>query len=132
MGRLKFGSGSVRVEMDDTLDRLYRRALDKVAPGVVARIDEATSAVFDAAVGAWPVRTGRSRAGLEHHLTVASDHTTVRGTITDAVEYSRYIKARKLGGKSAFVELLRLPMRERAKALAAVLATETRANLIGS
>jgi hypothetical protein len=124
MGRLRFGTGGVRVVMDDTLDQLYRRAIERVAPGVLRRIEDATADVYASARAAWPVKTGRSRDGLEHHVTVSPDQTSVRGSITNPVKYARYIKAKKLDGKSAFVELLRKPLRARAADLAEVLAME--------
>lgn len=131
MARLRFGSGSVRIEMDDTLDRIYRRALDRVAPKVVERIEDATEEVFDVAQIDWPVRTGRSRRGLQRFVAISSDHAHIRGTITNDVVYARFIRARNLGGKSPFVELLRKPMRAKAKELAVVLATDTANGLRG-
>lgn len=117
MGKLFFGSGSVRLEMDDALDRIYRNAIETVAPGMLARIETATKEIFDAALKAWPRKTGRSADGLRMEIVVAGDNSEVRGTITDPVTYAKYIKAKSLGGKSAFVEILRKPLQKRAKEL---------------
>jgi hypothetical protein len=124
MANLRYGTGGLRVTMSDELDQLYRRAIERVAPGVLRRIEDATADVFNAARAEWPVKTGRSRDALEHHVTVSPDQTSVRGSITNPVKYARYIRAKKLDGKSAFVELLRKPLRARAADLAEVLATE--------
>lgn len=110
MTKLRFGDGSVTVEMSDELDRIYRAALEKLAPGLVGRITSATKAVFDNAVAQWPVVSGRSKAGLQMSVQISSDQKVIRGRIWNDVEYARYVKPKGLDGKSAFVELLRKPM----------------------
>ncbi|MEQ1565386.1 MAG: hypothetical protein ABMA64_07090 [Myxococcota bacterium] len=131
MGKLKFGSGGIRIEMDDVLDRMYRNALERVAPGVVDQIERATNEVFTEAVAEWPVRTGTSRAGLEQHVTVTAEGDAVRGTITNAVAYSKFIRAKSLDGRSPLVELLRKPLRQRAGELSDDLAKMASAELKG-
>lgn len=121
MATLRYGSARASIEISDTMEQLYRRSLDELAPGLLGTIETSLDAAFDAAVSAWPVKTGRSKAGLTKQVRIEGDKTSILGTITDAVPYAKYIKARKLGGKSAFVELLRKPMKERASALAQVL-----------
>lgn len=131
MARLRFGSGGVRIEMDDTLDRIYRRVLDRVAPKVVDRIEDATAEVFDGAVIDSPVRTGQFRRGFRQFVTVSPDHTQIRGTIVNDVIYARYVRANNLGGKSPIVELVRKPMRAKARELAVVLAADATTQLKG-
>lgn len=129
MGKLSFGAGSVRIQMDDTLDRIYRRAIDKLAPGLLPAVETAIDDLHADAYAAWPVKTGRSKEALEHLTSVSPDNKVIRGTITDDVPYARFIKAKSLGGKSAFVELLRKPLRERAKELVKVLGRVTNERL---
>lgn len=129
--KLTFGSGGTRITMDDTLDRIYRRAIERVAPGLLTRVELAIAEVYDEARQQWPVRTGRSRDGLQRHVTIAPDGARIVGSITNDVDYSRFIKARKLGGRSAFVELLRKPLRRRADELSTVLARQAASSLRG-
>lgn len=123
--RLSFGTGSVRVVMDATLDDIYRRSIERVAPGILGVIESAIDDLHADAVAKWPVKTGRSKAALQALTVVSPDHASVRGTITNNVKYARYIMAKNLGGKNAFVELLRKPLRARAAELATVLGRVT-------
>lgn len=132
MAKLTYGSGGTRITMDDTLERIYRRAIEKVAPGILTRMEMVIAEVYDEARQQWPVRTGRSRDGLQRWVTVTPDGMRIVGSITNDVDYARYIKAKKLGGRSAFVELLRKPLRKRADDLSTVLARQAATSLRGA
>jgi hypothetical protein len=110
-----------------------RRALDDVAPGVLDRLEATVTRVVDDARSRWPVRTGRSRDGLEAHVTIAPGQTSIRGTVANAVDYAVYVRSgqRGLGGKSAVVELLRKPLRAAARELAVELADTVSTTLAG-
>lgn len=125
MRRLTFGQGSVRIEMDAKLEELARRAVSQVAPGVLERIDQAVDQVLEEAEARWPVKTGRSKAGLAAYTSIAPGGACVQGTVMNPVDYAVYVKSRKggLGGRSAVVELLRKPLRAQAAQLAGELGT---------
>lgn len=120
MSKLKFGTGSIRIEMDDTLDRMVRQAAEKVAPGVLTRIESSIERIEAEASAKWPVASGRSKEGLEAHTIISPDQNLIRGTITNNAPYAYFIKSGQngLGGKSAVVELIGKPIRAEAKHLA--------------
>jgi hypothetical protein len=120
MGKLSFGTGSVRVEMDDALERLARRALEDVAPGLLPAVEETVARLESEATDKWPVRTGRSRDGLGHYVAITPSGDQVRGSLINTVDYARFVKSSKkgLGGRSAMVELMRKPVQAAAKVLA--------------
>jgi len=124
MATLRYGTARATIEMSDAMEQLYRRAIDQLAPGLLSTVEDALDDVFESAESSWPVKTGRSKAGLRKQVRIEQGGGAIVGSITDAIPYAKYIKAKKLGGKSAFVELLRKPMQERAKALASVLSTQ--------
>lgn len=113
MGRFRVGTGSIQAEVDVDTEALLRDVVDRSAPGVREALERAASDVYESARARWPVRTGRSRDGLEWVIVVAPDLSSIRASVINDVEYARYIKARNLQGKSAFVELLQKPIRAR-------------------
>ena len=118
--KLKFGSGAIRLDMDDTLERMMRAAAERVAPGVLDRIDTAVTRIEAEATRRWPVKTGKSRDGLASHTIITPDGDHIRGTVMNDVFYARYVKSFKnsLNGKSAMVTLLMKPIQAEAKLLA--------------
>ena len=130
MAKLKFSQGSVSIEMDDTMERLVRRALDRAAPGVVQQITSETAEVHRLAVARWPVKTGRSKAGLEQEILVSTD--SVRGRIVNAVEYAPYVRPRWLyNTTTAWSALVQRPMRAAATRLVKALGPILRRSLEG-
>lgn len=119
--------------MDATLEELARRAVSRVAPGVLVRIDAAVDEVIADATARWPVATGRSKAGLVAYTSILPAGDRIQGTVMNPVEYAIYVKSSKngLGGRSAVVELLRKPIRARAAQLAGELGTTVRTALKG-
>lgn len=59
----------------------------------------------------WPVATGRSRAALR--LVFRRDASQASGKLVDTAPYVTDIRARKLGGRSPWTELVVLPWRGR-------------------
>ena len=115
--KLKFSDGPVAIEMDDTLERLVRRALHKAVPGVVDRITIETAEVYRVAKGLWPEKTGRSRAGLRQEVLVGIDN--VRGRIMNDVDYAYYVRPKVFyGSTTAWAEYVQRPMREAATRIA--------------
>ena len=117
MGRLKYSQGSITIEMDETMDRLVRRAIDQAAPGVLERVEADSRAVYTDAHKRWPVVTGRSRAGLTHEVIVSD--TEVRGRVSNPVDYAFYVRPKKLyGASTAWSAWVQQPMRKAANKLA--------------
>lgn len=126
--KLKFSDGPVAIEMDDTLERLARRALDKAAPGVVDRITIETAEVYRLGEARWPVKTGRSRRGLRHDILVGTDN--VRGRIINDVDYAYYVRPKFLyGSTTAWAAFIQRPMRQAANRLAIALPKLVRTSL---
>jgi hypothetical protein len=118
MGKLRFGSGSVSVEMDDTLDRMVRAAINKAQPGALREVERATEELYAQAVAQWPVKTGTSRAGLRREVLVSQGLDRIRGRVFNDVDYAKYIRPRALyGADTAFVAYLRRPAKEIAERL---------------
>jgi len=122
MTQLRLKDGNLTMLVDDGLERLVRDAIDKVAPGMLDLVESETRAVYDGAKGRWPVgphkreRNGRhSKDELYHEVVIDTTQGLIRGRVWNEAPWSRYIKPKGLRGKSAFVELLRKPLQERAK-----------------
>lgn len=119
MGKLRAKAGKVTVEYDDVLDRLYRAAAEKLAPGLLSTCEATLEAVRDKAAAEWPVKTGRSRAGLEvvSSIDVNSGRLTVQ--IRNDVTYAVYVPlASTFGASTAWQRLVRDPGRRALKELA--------------
>jgi len=117
MSRITYGTGSLSLVLDDQTAELVRRAVDEVAPGVLGKVEDAMRQVYGEAFAAWPVgperrdRNGvhsRDRLGYEVRVDVDG---TIRGRVFCTASWARYIKPKGLGGKSAFVWLLRRPFK---------------------
>lgn len=122
MARIVIGrSASVTASLDNGVERIYRRAIERVAPGLLDRLERELDDLEAGARDDWPVKTGFSRGRLRSLVLVSPDHTKLRGTLLNDAPYARFIKGRKLPGSgSAFVELMRKPLRARKAALAQV------------
>lgn len=137
MGRLRFGSGSVSIELDDTLDRMARAAVDRVHPGLLDRMEADTEAVLDDVRKEWP--KGRRRRPVRKHSRdlfemqsrISADKGVITTTITNSAPYAKYVKPVKLWGKSGYVVYLRNPLRKRQRALVKDLADLIAGRLFG-
>lgn len=130
MARLQYGDSHLRVTMDDTLDRLFRAALEDLAPGLVPEMERSAEAVYSSAHEAWPVKTGRSKAALGRSVFV-TDKSTVRASVFNSIDYAKFVKPKSIGGESAFVELLRKPLQKEATRLIGALGPAAKAALTG-
>lgn len=108
-------------------DEILRRFLESVSPAVAARLKRAMEQVKADAMRQWPVgersaegRDANSRKPHSRDL-FSVQHTIersgVRGlqivsSLTNSAEYWRFIKARKIKGRSALVTFVRTPMRQ--------------------
>lgn len=142
------GSVIVGRQLKEQLNRIISDAL----PGVLPRMEAEVQSLMDEAVAGWPVqdrgamrRTRKGVKGKEFTSTlrrperVGTPHSrdqfrTETVILPDAVEvrlandspYLFFVKSdqKGLGGKSAWVTLIRTPARKRAKQLAEDLGTE--------
>lgn len=137
MQRLRFGAGSVSVEMDDTLERIYRRALEDVHPGLLDAIQGEVEPIYRDVLKRWPI--GKERPDRPYHsisrfrqaVTITPDHSTVRGTITNDAPWARFVAPVNLWGRNGFVELLRKPMRKAHRRIATKVAKQAAERLAG-
>lgn len=121
--KLRFGDGSVTIEMSDTLDVIARRAIEDVHPGLIDAISTETEKVYRQAKARWPV--GRDRQDRTYHskdrwrweMVVSSDYSTIRGRIVNDADWVYMVKPRFLWGQSGVNELVRKPMRQAHKRL---------------
>jgi hypothetical protein len=124
--------GNVSVRMSDALSVIARRAVDRVMPGVLARIEAETRALADQARNDWPVKTGTSKAGLEERTVVDVGRSEVRGEIRNPVAYAHMIKPLELyGTTTAWAAYVRGPMVKLQKRLATELGPVIVAALTG-
>jgi hypothetical protein len=122
---LRYGNGNVSIEMDDTLDRLYRNAIERAAPGVLERIEAETKAIHDEARRQWPVGHPRdpARRGRAHSREQLSWGASIKGNqivgwVRNTAPWSPFIRPTKLyGSTTAFREWLQLPARKAARKL---------------
>ena len=128
MSRISYGRGSMSVVVDDQTADLVRRAIERVAPGMVARLEQVTEELYQSAHQRWPVgpdkpeRKGvHSRDLLAREVQIQPDRTTIRARVYCTAAWSKYIKPKGLGGKTAFVEYLRKPLLKLRKPLTAEL-----------
>ena len=112
MSQITFRSGNVSIAMDDGLQRMVERVLaDNHAH--VLRAMEAEAGMVEARIASvWPVETGQSRAAFSTRMELSAGRVARR--IGNSVDYVRYVKGRKQGGKSSFREVVILPALARA------------------
>lgn len=108
---------SITYKMDDTLQRIARRAVDKVQPGLIDAIEAETRRIHDEAVRDWPVgRFRKDRGGVHSRdrmaMELVIDGDKVRGRVTNDAEWAPYIRANNLLQRSPYVELLKKPLKK--------------------
>lgn len=107
----KARDGNVTVELDDGLEDLARAAIEKVMPGVLARIETDVLSLVEFAYDEWPVKTGESRGGLERNTVLDMGRSEIRGEIRNDVPYAIYVRpAAWHGATTAWQRLVRGPM----------------------
>ena len=94
--------------MDDTLDRIFRRAIDQARPGLLPVLEAEAQRLGENARAEWPVKTGRSRAAIVYGVRVVGGDG-LESFVANTAAYVFYIKGRAQGGKSAWQELIRKP-----------------------
>lgn len=117
MGKIFFGTGKTRLVMDDVLAQLTRNAIEKLAPGALGKVEAARDRILNGAIARAPVKTGHFKEEFVGTLVVAPDYSTIRASVYNFAKYARYVALVKQGGKNAFVELLRKPLKAEAKRL---------------
>lgn len=134
----RVGVGAASIELSDEISAAVDSALERMAPTVKKRITSEIERLGTGAAKAWPVgpeHTGK-RAGQPHSRDLfvrglrLPDLDTVEGYIANTAPYVYLIRARKLGGQSPFVQLVRKPMERAANLIAEDLA-EDLADLLG-
>ena len=108
---------SISYKMDDTLQRIARRAVDKVQPGLADAIETEMQRIHDEAVRDWPVGRFRkdrggvhSRDRMDIQFVISGDKVEAR--VTNDAPWAAKIRANKLHGRSPYVEYLKKPLRK--------------------
>jgi hypothetical protein len=136
VARIRIVDGSLSMVVDDQIDELVRNAVERVAPGLVDFIEGEIEPIYEEAKRQWPVgpdrrfRNGRhSRDELYSEIVIDGD--TIRGRIWNTAPWAKYIRPKGLKGKSAFVVLLRTPLKRREKHIVAGLGRYVSATIGG-
>jgi len=131
MGRFVARSGSASVTLGSGVEDAVRRLLGAVAPTTTKVLEQTTDLIYARAEDGWPVKTGRSKAGLDHYTAVTSStpgRFVVESRFVDAVPYVVFIKAKKLGGANPWQRLIASPLKDKVPVLADTLAKEVAAS----
>lgn len=116
---LKASAGNVAVEVQG-LDAFVARLSHLYRP-VTTALEQFGAARLAAAAARWPVSDIAGKVHSRDRLKAAvtlSQIDEVRVTLTSEADYTKYIRARNLGGKSPWVELIRKPTAQRMDELA--------------
>ena len=122
MSKITYRQGNAEIRMDDTLERMVRQVIENVAPATVRAMDEHVGGLHEDAEGQWPVKTGYSRAQLSYGIVVERDR--IIAYIRNTSGYARFIKARNLGGKRPWTQLVLGPSKKRRAELAEIAGRE--------
>ena len=113
----RFREGNVTVELTGDLEKLALEAVDRLLPGVREQMEANARDIWNSARGEWPVKSGRSRAGLELLTEIRDDAVLVK--ILNDVPYAVYVRPRDwFGVTTAWARLVKTPMKAAAKDLA--------------
>lgn len=131
MGKLRIRVGDVTATLSRDLGADARRAWDLSSNRAVQSMEAERDRVFDNARSRWPVKTGRSRAGLNDYTQVelgGRNNGRIKVGIDNDVGYTRWVR---LPGGSPFAvtALLRTPMRRASRRLLERLGPELRDQL---
>lgn len=109
------GRGLAQIKLDDGVAQTVRRALERLAPGTLRRIEREANEIADEAYNRWPVDSGRSREALR--VVTILNRRSIDVTIQDPVDYVKFIKFRRKlsgdGGKPVWQTLVARPAKER-------------------
>lgn len=101
--------GDVVIELDDAMERLARDAAERVAPGLLKRLEGRFGQILGWARREWPVRTGLSKGGLDTRVTFGNEEVTVE--LVNTVDYAIYVRPSKwYGATTAWQRLVRGPV----------------------
>lgn len=131
MGSIRIGGGgAITATVDDGIERMLRRVVSQVEPALLEELEAEVSDVYRSAVKRWYAsrkpRTAKqpyhSRDRLAYHIEVIDGGTIIRGRVTNDAWWAKYVKPKTLYYRSAYVELLRKPMRKAGRRLASKMA----------
>lgn len=108
---LQVRQGNVTVTLDDGLEKLARAAIENVLPGVLDEMTRLAAEVASDAHADWPVKTGKSAAGIRLVQELDLGRSSVAVRIRNDVSYAIYVKpAVWHGATTAWERLIRKPM----------------------
>ena len=121
MSKLHFSAGAASITMDDTMDKIFRRAVENTQPGLIKILESEITKLGENAAAKWPVKTGYSKALITSGVRLRGMQA-LEAFLANSAEYAFYIKGDNLGGKSAYQTLIRKPGLKLAPHLADLLA----------
>lgn len=129
--RYSAGPG-VAVELSSDPEALLRGMVQRLAPTVSGALERAADTLEASARGSWPVGKRRGRdVGRPHSRDMFTSAlevspSEIRGVVRNTAKYAYFIRSSQngLGGKSAYVTLVRKPAQLAARALATELASD--------
>ena len=130
MGKLRIGKGDAAVLMDDTMDLIYRRAIEQAQPGLLPILEREISALHASAAVQWPVKTGTSKAALDSGVRLMGA-AKIEAFLVNTADHSPYIRANNLGKKSAYQVLIKNPGIKLGPVLAEMLGDQLARTLLG-
>jgi len=112
----KWGDKKTSITIDDPTGILLGQAVDRIYPGLIQEMEEATKELYDDAYAKWPERTGFSKRELNYG--VLFNENVIEAYIDSPAKYTKYIHE-KWPFNRVFVwqELLIKPFKKKVKIL---------------
>lgn len=138
MARITYGKGSMSVVVDDGTADLVRKAVEKVAPGLVRMIEDEMRQLHDAAKADWPVGPDKAERNNEHsrdklgyEVQIDPSGDTIRGRVFNTAWWAKFIRPRGHRGKKAQIVFLRKPLLSRQRTIVDKMGPLVKAGLEG-
>lgn len=107
---------------DSKLIAMVERVIRESAKSVIGPMEDTANKIVSDAKEMWPVKTGKSKAGLT--VITRLSGTAVEVVITDPVPYTYLIKGLTTSGKNTWNELIAKPSKKAGKQLGNELSSE--------
>jgi hypothetical protein len=106
MGNIRIREGGVTVELSDVFDRIARDTIERLIPGAIALLEAEIREVHAIARSEWPIKTGKSSAGLKVFTEIRGEE--LRVGIENSVPYAVWVRPKEwFGSTTAWQRLVR-------------------------
>lgn len=113
MSKIRYGRGAASIVMEDTVERMVRAVLEQSQGAVLRSVERVIDLTYLPAFHRWPVRSGKSKALLDHYVAVMP--TKIIGVVTTTSKYAYYIRTKRRDGipvKHVWTELVKKPFKK--------------------